>query len=258
MIAELLRPAKVVFGLQGSFPQAIDTLCGKSAIPGLATQLREKIGNHDEERFSYIGDGIAVPHLRVDGLAAPELILGLSPQGIALNDHLVKIILVLATPAEQAAQHLQLLQRISSLLPALRGELVAQRGAERVIRAIARAEQQSALPTYLNLTQEQIGFELQTDLANGLTAIEAEARLARYGPNLLKRAFRSPWYWKLARNLFSFFALLLWIAALLCFVPGVDLPQLGFAVLTVIVINGLFAFLQEYKSDRALEMRKVR
>jgi len=254
MIAELLSPAKVVFGLKGSFPQAIDVLCGKSAIPGLVNQLREKISNHDEERFSYIGDGIAVPHLRVDGLAAPEVILGLSPQGIALNDHLVKIILVLATPAEQAAQHLQLLQRIGSLLPALRGELLAQRGAERVIRAIARAEQQSALPTYLNLTQEQIGFELQTDLANGLAAAEAETRLARYGPNLLKRVFRSPWYLKLARNLFSFFALLLWIAALLCFVPGVDLPQLGLAILTVILVNGIFAFLQEYKSDRALEM----
>ena len=41
-----------------------------------------------------------------------------------------------------------------------------------------------------------------------------------------------------------------------CFVlfPGVDLPQLGIAILTVILVNGLFAFLQEYKSDRALEM----
>jgi magnesium-transporting ATPase (P-type) len=254
MIAELLSPAKVVFGLKGSFPQAIDVLCGKSAIPGLVNQLREKISNHDEERFSYIGDGIAVPHLRVDGLAAPELILGFSPQGITLNERVVKIILVLATPAEQTAQHLQLLQRIGSLLPALRGELLAQRRAERVIRAIARAEQQSALPTYLNLTQEQIGFELQTDLANGLAGAEAETRLARYGPNLLKRVFGSPWYLKLARNLFSFFALLLWIAALLCFVPGVDLPQLGLAILTVILVNGIFAFLQEYKSDRALEM----
>ena len=53
---------------------------------------------------------------------------------------------------------------------------------------------------------------------------------------------------------FSFFAILLWIAALLCFVPGVDLPQLGIAILTVVLVNGLFAFLQEYKSDRALEM----
>jgi magnesium-transporting ATPase (P-type) len=34
----------------------------------------------------------------------------------------------------------------------------------------------------------------------------------------------------------------------------VDLPQLGIAILMVILVNGLFAFLQEYKSDRALEL----
>jgi sodium/potassium-transporting ATPase subunit alpha len=40
----------------------------------------------------------------------------------------------------------------------------------------------------------------------------------------------------------------------LCFVPGMDLPQLGTAILMVILVNGLFAFLQEHKSDRALEI----
>ena len=70
------------------------------------------------------------------------------------------MVLLLATPAEQPAQHLQFLQRISSLLPAIRDELLKQRDPRRVLQVIARAEQQSALPTYLNLTQEQIGFEL--------------------------------------------------------------------------------------------------
>ena len=162
--------------------------------------------------------------------------------------------MLLATPAEQPPQHLQLLQRIGSLLPAIRDELLAQRDAGGVLRLIARAEQQSALPTYLNLTQEQIGFELQTDLADGLSAAEAQQPFEHYGPNVLQRVRRDPWQLKLVRNFFSFFAILLWIAALLCFIPGVDLPQLGIAILTVIVVNGLFAFLQEYKSDRALEM----
>ena len=254
MIAELLEPAKISFGLKGGFPQVLETLSKQSAIPGLAGQLSAKLNNHDEERFSYIGDGIAVPHLRVENLSAPELILGLSPDGIRLNQHVIKIVLLLVTPAQQPAQHLQLLQRICSLLPAVRDELLTQRDTVRAIRVVARAEQQSALPTYINLTQEQIGFELQTDLTNGLTTGEAATRLMHYGPNLLRRVYRSPWYLKLIRNLFSFFAVLLWMAALLCFIPGVDLPQLGLAILTVIVVNGLFAFLQEYKSDRALEM----
>ncbi|HXV80898.1 MAG TPA: HAD-IC family P-type ATPase, partial [Candidatus Binatia bacterium] len=247
-------PTKIVFGLKGEFSQAIETLCKQSAIPGLPAQLANKRIQQAGERFSYIGDGIAIPHLRVDNLPAPELILGLSREGIRFNNHVIKIVLFLVTPAEQPAQHLQLLQRVSSLLPAIRDEILAERDPSRVLQAIARAEQRSALPTYINLTQEQIAFELQGNLTNGLTRAEAAARLTRYGPNLLRRAYRIPWYVKLIKNLFSFFAVLLWIAALLCFIPGVDLPQLGLAILTVILVNGLFAFFQEYKSDRALEM----
>jgi sodium/potassium-transporting ATPase subunit alpha len=254
MIVERLDPVKIVFGLKGDFTQALDQLCARSPLKHLAARLHAEKSNQKTERYSYIGNGIAVPHVRLDNLSAPELILGLSPEGLTLNNDKVQVVLFLATPAEQPAQHLQLLQRVCSLLPPIRDELLAQRDARRVLQSIARAEQQSALPTYLNLTQEQIGFELETDLGNGLSTTEARERLARYGRNVLKRGRREPWYLKLMRNLFSFFAILLWVAALLCFIPGVDLPQLGIAILTVILINGLFAFMQEYKSDRALEM----
>ncbi|HZH83152.1 MAG TPA: cation-transporting P-type ATPase, partial [Phototrophicaceae bacterium] len=254
MIVERLDPVKIVFGLKGDFTQALDQLCARSPLKHLAARLHAERSNQKTERYSYIGNGIAVPHVRLDNLSAPELILGLSPEGLTLNNDKVQVVLFLATPAEQPAQHLQLLQRVCSLLPPIRDELLAQRDARRVLQSIARAEQQSALPTYLNLTQEQIGFELETDLGNGLSTTEARERLARYGRNVLKRGRREPWYLKLMRNLFSFFAILLWVAALLCFIPGVDLPQLGIAILTVILINGLFAFMQEYKSDRALEM----
>ncbi len=254
MIAECLGPTKVVFGLKGNFSDVVEKLSSRSSLPGLAAQLLSQKPDQQNECYSYIGDGIAVPHLRVEHLPAPELILGLAPEGLSFNGHRIKIVLLLATPAEQPAQHLQLLQRICSLLPAVRDELLKQRDPAHVLQVIARAEQQSALPTYMNLTQEQIGFELQTDLVKGLISAEASARLAHYGLNVLKRARRTPWQLKLVKNLFSFFAVLLWIAALLCFIPGVDLPQLGVAVLAVVVVNGLFAFFQEYKSDRALEM----
>jgi len=254
MIAERLESAKIVFGLKGELAGAIDNLSARSHIPDLGARFRAHQPDQQDERYSYIGEGIAVPHLRIDNLAEAELILGLAPDGLAFNDHKVQVVLLLATPAERPAEHLQLLQRICSLLPAIRADLLKQNRAEQIVKIIARAEQQSALPTYINLTQEQIGFELQTDLVNGLSSAEAQNRLRHYGGNLLQRSRRDPWYFKLLRNLFSFFAILLWIAALLCFVPGVDLPQLGIAILTVILVNGLFAFLQEYKSDRALEM----
>jgi len=254
MIAERLDRAKIVFGIKGELSSAIETLCGRSTLPDLAAQFRAHKPDTQNERYSYIGGGIAVPHLRIDNLAEAEIILGLAPAGLAFNDHQIKIVLLLATPAARPAEHLQLLQRLSSILPAVRDELLQQRNAQQILRIIARAEQQSALPTYLNLSQAQIAFELQTDLADGLSTVEAQSRSSHYGRNMLQRSRRDPWQFKLLRNMFSFFAILLWTAALLCFIPGVDLPQLGLAILTVIVVNGLFAFLQEYKSDRALEM----
>jgi magnesium-transporting ATPase (P-type) len=44
------------------------------------------------------------------------------------------------------------------------------------------------------------------------------------------------------------------MAAILCFLPQVAMPQLGTAIVAVIFINGLFAFFQEQKSDKALEI----
>ena len=181
MIPELLEPGNVVFGLSEDFSQAIERLCDHSSLPDLAARFRSQKLDPSNEGYSYIGEGVAVPHLRIDQLPAAELILRISAKGISFNQHKVHIVLFLATPAEQPAQHLQLLQRVSSLLPGIRQELLAQRDADRVLRVIARAEQQSALPTYLNLTQDQIGFELQTDITNGLTPEEARARLGRYG-----------------------------------------------------------------------------
>ena len=254
MIAERLEPAKIVFGLEGDVTSAIDRLCARSSVPNLAEHFHRKEAAETNDRYTYIGAGIAVPHVRIEKLPAPELILGLSPRGVSFANGKIHVVLLLATPEEQPAQHLQLLQRICSLLPATRSELLAQDDPGHVLRLLARVEQLSALPTYLNLTEEQIGFELQTNLNNGLTSEQAQNRLRHYGRNVLQRARTDPWQLKLLRNLFSFFAVLLWIAALLCFIPGVDLPQLGVAILTVILVNGFFAFLQEYKSDRALEM----
>ncbi len=53
----------------------------------------------------------------------------------------------------------------------------------------------------------------------------------------------------LVRQLTHFFALMLWIAAALAVVGG--MPQLGVAIGIVVVINGGFAFAQEYRADQA-------
>jgi calcium-translocating P-type ATPase len=50
---------------------------------------------------------------------------------------------------------------------------------------------------------------------------------------------------------FHFFAILLWVAGGLALVAG--LPELGIAIFGVIVLNGIFAFIQEHRAERAGE-----
>lgn len=72
-----------------------------------------------------------------------------------------------------------------------------------------------------------------------------------YGPNeLAKRAGRE-WPGQIVRQLTHPLALLLWLAATLAGVNGA--PELALAIVVVIVINAVFAFLQERHAVRAVE-----
>jgi magnesium-transporting ATPase (P-type) len=85
----------------------------------------------------------------------------------------------------------------------------------------------------------------------GLTSDEAAARLASDGPNVLPTRRPVPAWHHLVAQLTHFFALLLWAAAVLAVIGG--LPQLGAAIAVVVVVNGLFAFAQEHRAERAAE-----
>ena len=85
----------------------------------------------------------------------------------------------------------------------------------------------------------------------GLSAAEAAALLARHGPNLLP-AVKPPAAWRrFVAQLTHFFAVLLWVAAALALAAG--MPALGVAIAVVVVVNGAFAFAQEYRAERAAE-----
>lgn len=85
----------------------------------------------------------------------------------------------------------------------------------------------------------------------GLAPAEIRQRLIQCGPNALPRSVRRPWYLQLASNFVHLFALLLWVGALLAWLAG--LPQLSWAIVVVILINGVFSYWQEYQAERAAE-----
>ena len=93
--------------------------------------------------------------------------------------------------------------------------------------------------------------------ADGLSQAEAGRRLARYGANQIEEIAAQPFIGKLFKEFTHFFALILWLAAGLAFFaewkdPGQGMAMLGYAVLGVILINGLFSFWQEYRAEKAL------
>jgi magnesium-transporting ATPase (P-type) len=85
----------------------------------------------------------------------------------------------------------------------------------------------------------------------GLSAAEAARRLARDGPNQLPEPARRPIWAALLGQLTHLLALLLWVAAALALVAG--LPALSVAIVTVVLLNAVFAFWQEYRADRSAE-----
>jgi calcium-translocating P-type ATPase len=86
---------------------------------------------------------------------------------------------------------------------------------------------------------------------DGLSTLEAARRLAQYGPNELRRRGGRRWPKELARQFTHPLALLLWAAALLAWLAGI--PAVAVAIVVVIVINAIFAFIQEAQAERAVE-----
>ena len=85
----------------------------------------------------------------------------------------------------------------------------------------------------------------------GLTDREAARRAETYGPNELSRRARRNPLAELVKQFTHPLALLLWLAAALAVVSGTAI--LGAAILAVIVLNAVLAFVQEQQAERAVE-----
>jgi hypothetical protein len=91
----------------------------------------------------------------------------------------------------------------------------------------------------------------------GLSSLQAKQRLREHGLNVVPEYAReSPWF-RLLREFFQFFSLILWAAAGLAFVsewsdPRQGMAKIGYAIVIVILVSGAFSFWQEYRVERTL------
>ena len=96
---------------------------------------------------------------------------------------------------------------------------------------------------------------------DGLTHAQAAARLKEYGANRVEEIAGEPLLLRFLKEFTHFFALILWVAAGLCFFsdwhdPDQGWNKVGFAIIGVIVINGVFAFWQEWRIEKTLAALK--
>ena len=106
------------------------------------------------------------------------------------------------------------------------------------------------------LTVEQAYASLHSS-PGGLSEHEARRRLQEYGPNRVEEVSEQRLLPGFIKQFIHFFALILWFAATLAFVaewnePGQGMAMLGYAIMGVIMINGVFSFWQEYRAQKAV------
>ncbi len=203
------------------------------------------------------GRGIAFPHARVDVLTAPVALLAVSKKGVdflARDRHPVHLFFLFLTPTEATDIHLQILSKSAAIFSDayLYHTLKRARSPQAALSLLLHHEK-GPKEAFFPLPIEDIYKELGTD-SQGLSENEAAIRLERFGPNVLKEVRGKPLPLRFIENLTSLFALLLWTGGILSFVA--QMPELGWAIFAVIIINAAFSFWQEYKAERALEALK--
>mmetsp|Transcript_10120 Transcript_10120/g.14103 ORF Transcript_10120/g.14103 Transcript_10120/m.14103 type:complete len:1085 (+) Transcript_10120:183-3437(+) len=98
-----------------------------------------------------------------------------------------------------------------------------------------------------------------TSIKEGLTDALAAERLARDGPNELSPPPTLPWYIVFLSHMTGFFSLLLWGAALLCFIAyainpdAVDNLYLGMVLAIVVFLTGCFSYYQDAQADAVMQ-----
>ena len=113
-IAELSQVAETVTGLD-------------------ADTINTAVWQREQTMSTGIGNGVAVPHGRIEGLAKPQLIVGVSPPGIDFDagDGLAaEIVCMLLTPAEDQLSQIEMLRAVAEAFsdPARRRSSVEAEG----------------------------------------------------------------------------------------------------------------------------------
>jgi calcium-translocating P-type ATPase len=123
---------------------------------------------------------------------------------------------------------------------------------------IMQTNQNEILPPnkWYTFDTEEVEKLLKTNLAEGLSANEAENRLQKYGKNLLPERKKESLLFKFLKHFHDIFIYILLGAAVITFLTGDYVETI--VILGVAIINAFIGFFQENKAEAALEnIRKM-
>ena len=148
-ITEMLKKESIALGVTlGSKEEAIDRLVSLMDAGGRLTDkagYKEGILAREALGSTAVGDGIAIPHAKVDAVKEPGLAAITVPAGVdyeAFDGSLANLIFMIAAPAEGADVHLEALANLSTLLmnPGFKEKLLAAENPEAFLQVIDEAE----------------------------------------------------------------------------------------------------------------------
>lgn len=121
-LIDLLTPKAVVLNLHARCKrEALSALADRAAaLTGAeASVIREALMEREKLGSTGVGRGVAIPHGKIDGLAAMTGLLAKLDAPIdfeAVDDQPVDLVFVLLAPADASAAHLKALAKVSRLL----------------------------------------------------------------------------------------------------------------------------------------------
>jgi len=121
-LADYLTPSRVV-SLKGSskteaLGELVTVLAEANGVS--AAELSRAVMQREDMMSTGVGNGLAIPHVRMSGLKAASIAVGVSRNGIAdyesLDDEPVRIIVLIAAPQGQHDTYIRLLASVAEAL----------------------------------------------------------------------------------------------------------------------------------------------
>ncbi|MBL8757669.1 MAG: PTS sugar transporter subunit IIA [Phycisphaerae bacterium] len=115
---ECIKAPTVATDKRGVIDELVDALAAAGRVAG-ADALKDAVWTREQTRTTGIGHGLAIPHGKSAGVSSLAMAIGKPPAPIdfqAIDAKPVRLVILLASPPDKTADHIQALAKISKYM----------------------------------------------------------------------------------------------------------------------------------------------